>query len=441
MKRFLLQLRWVIIFVVVFTSVANIATADTYKAQRVFVYGINAAVGSGYTGAFVPPSVETIYLLAGTTNILAPRVTEIYFWPITNEYKAKWDLTNEPVQGELEILRDGKLVQHLTSIPYTLHSRSRGSETDTELITGGEAIDAHSKFIAMQKAYGEAAHAYYEAEQKWLAAVSDINKQDPTRAAVVVPPQPRQPEPIPIYSNGLSSGFSVNLSTGTYRIQLRAPDDTLVANSVRTLEVFEARRNAIGYKVLPETRWTTPDQILDPADAIIGLPSSQLYLIPHTIAEYPALPYSLLQSPQQQSPAGADWMWALGPPLTDADLVFTATGSIAKPQKMRGYRVTQKSGSQLGYSVSPFAFDPERPNLIPDISGFSVRLGNSGDAYKVIVLAASGTFLPESTRSVRVSYPPRIVPLLIPTIVPIIIGFIVIHRKHTMARLPRKLSR
>lgn len=438
LKRFVLRLRWLFIFGFVFLVIVNIASADTHKAERSFVYGINAAIATGYTGAFVPPSIETIYLRAGTTNILSPRITEIYFWPITNEYKARWDLINEPVPGKLEILRNGTLVQSLTSGPYTLQSRSRGSDTDTQLITGDEALEANTRFIGLQKAFGEASYAYYEAQQKWLAAVNDINAQELAGDSVVVPPQPRQPEPIAIYSNGVSNGFSVNLIAGTYQIQLRAPDNTIVSGGTRTLEVFEARQNAIGYKVLPETRWTTPDQILDPGDAIIGLPNSQLYLIPYAVTEYPALPYSLLQSPQQQFPAGADWLWVLGVPLNDASLLVSDGGSAAKQLKMSGYRVEQQSGVQLGYSVKPFVLDSQNPSRTPDISGFSVRLGRSGTSFTVTVLASDGAISPGSTRSVRVSYPPRLIPLLIPTLAPIVIGVSVIRRRTTTEPLLRK---
>ena len=439
LKPFAPKLRWFFLFGLVFLFGTNIAAADTHRAQRAFVYGINAAVETGYTGAFAPPSVATIYLLAGTTNILSPRITDIYFWPITNEYKASWELTNEPVIGQLEILRNDRLLQTPASSQYTLQSRSRGTATETRLIIGDEAIAAHTKFIGLQNAYGEAAHAYYDAQQKWLATVSDINKQKLSGNAVIVPPQPRQPEPIPIYSNGLSSGFPVNLIAGTYRIQLRAPDGTIVNDSARALEVFEARRTAIGYEVLPETRWTTPDQVLDPGDAIVGSPNSHLYLIPHLVTEYPALPYSLLQSPQQQSPDGAEWRWILGAPLTDVELLVTSESSPIKREQLNGYKVEQQSGAQLGYSIKPFVFDSERPGLAPDISGFSVSLKQPGDAFRIAVIARDSTTSPESTRLVRVSYPPRLFLLLIPTLVPITLGVIVIHRRRTTARLPRKL--
>src|SRR3954471_17784658 len=81
---------------------SHAARAQTPQKERAFVYGINAAVDSGFAGSFAPPGAPTLYLLAGQTSIISPRTTEIYFWSITNEYQADWSLVNEIVPGKLE---------------------------------------------------------------------------------------------------------------------------------------------------------------------------------------------------------------------------------------------------------------------------------------------------------------------------------------------------
>ena len=65
------------------------AFAQSTEAQPAFVYGINAAVPGSFVGTFAPGD-EAIYLLAGEVSVLSPRMTGIYFWPITNEYRADW---------------------------------------------------------------------------------------------------------------------------------------------------------------------------------------------------------------------------------------------------------------------------------------------------------------------------------------------------------------
>ncbi len=51
---------------------------------------------------------------------------------------------------------------------------------------------------------------------------------------------------------------------------MRSADGTIVAGSQRELVVFAPRRVAVGYNVLPETRWTTPEQVNDLSDVIVG---------------------------------------------------------------------------------------------------------------------------------------------------------------------------
>ena len=72
---------------------------DKTEKREEFVYGVNAYNGTLYQGVFHPPSVDTIYLLADTINIISPRKTLIYYWAVTNEYKADFDSMNEDIPG------------------------------------------------------------------------------------------------------------------------------------------------------------------------------------------------------------------------------------------------------------------------------------------------------------------------------------------------------
>src|SRR5262249_25772740 len=96
------------------------AQAQTAQKERAFVYGINAAFATTYLGTFAPDSAPAIYLLADQTSVISPRITEIYFWPITNEYQADWTIVNEPVPGKLEILRGGQLFTTIDPTKYSI---------------------------------------------------------------------------------------------------------------------------------------------------------------------------------------------------------------------------------------------------------------------------------------------------------------------------------
>ena len=140
--------------------------AQTTDSQRAFVYGINAAVPDNFVGTFAPPSADGIFLLAGGASVISPRFTEIYFWPITNEYRADWHALNEPVPGVLEVVKDGRVVAELTSTDYTIHFKQEGTSTTGELFLGQAAIEAEADFKARQDAFHKASSDYSRAERK-----------------------------------------------------------------------------------------------------------------------------------------------------------------------------------------------------------------------------------------------------------------------------------
>src|SRR5215212_7605393 len=122
--------------------------AQATDSQRAFVYGINAAVPDNFVGTFAPPSADGIFLLADGTSVISPRFTEIYFWPITNEFRANWSALNEPVPGVLEVVSNGRVVAELAPIDYTILFSQEGTTTTAELFLGQVAIDAEANFRA-----------------------------------------------------------------------------------------------------------------------------------------------------------------------------------------------------------------------------------------------------------------------------------------------------
>ncbi|MCD6058037.1 MAG: hypothetical protein K0Q89_1567, partial [Thermomicrobiales bacterium] len=110
--------------------------AQTTDGERAFVYGINAAIPGNFVGTFAPPSADAIFLLADGTSVISPRFTEIYFWPITNEFRADWSALNEPVPGVLEVVSNGRLVAELTPTDYTILFSQEETTTTAELFLG-----------------------------------------------------------------------------------------------------------------------------------------------------------------------------------------------------------------------------------------------------------------------------------------------------------------
>jgi len=417
-----------------------VVRAQEPQHQRAFVYGINAALENTYTGSFAPPSVPTLYLLADQTSILSPRMTEIYFWAITNEYKASWELLNEPVAGTLEILQDGQVVRQTEPTSYTLHYQTHGSEVGAQLFMGPDADAAQARFSAEQQRYQTALSAYYKAQLDWTAAADAANQQAQKGQKVTVPPAPRPPEPISVTSNGVNQGIPVKLPAGSYQLRLRGRDGAIVPDSTRALVVFGRRRAAIGYMVVPETRWTTPDQVDDLSDVIVGTPNSQIYLIPHIAQEFPAHAYTLLQDPQQQVGETTEWAWVMGASVTTGDLEIVAAGQPPERRALMPYRVTQVAGTTLGYQIQQFVPDQQQPNAVPDLIGYPIHIDQPGSGFEIRMVSPQGEVLAGSSRLVRT---PSVTPLsllLLLSAVPLAVGAAVIVRRRMQLRLPRNLA-
>ena len=371
--------------------------AQATETQRSFVYGINAAVPGSYVGTFAPNS-DAIYLLAGEISVISPRITDIYFWPITNEYRADWRAYNELVPGTLEVLRGSTLASELAPTDYTIHFRQSGEETSAELFLGQAAADAEAEFRARQQSFQEASRAYNDAERAWMQAADEANRKRAAGEEAELAPPPEPPDPIGVFSNGLNQGMPIELQPGSYRVRLRSPEGTIVPGSERDLVVFAARRTGVGYSVVPESRWTTPLTSSAPSDVIFGSAGTNLYLEPRMTREYPARSWALLQNPQRDGASGG-WEWVSGERITEGTLEVERAGQPAAEQSLTAYQVRQIPGTQLGYEVAPFDAAAADGDL-PAFEAFPLRLESAGDEYQVRLVAPDGAVMAGSERQV-----------------------------------------
>ncbi|MCB0029681.1 MAG: hypothetical protein KDE28_17330, partial [Anaerolineales bacterium] len=96
--------RWSLVLLFLLLLAPTLVLAQATDRQDAFVYGVNAGIPDAVVGTFAPPAVDTIYLMSTETSILSPRITNIYYWPITNDYRASWNVRNDVVEGDLEIV-------------------------------------------------------------------------------------------------------------------------------------------------------------------------------------------------------------------------------------------------------------------------------------------------------------------------------------------------
>ncbi len=376
---------------------------EAIDRQRSFVYGINAGIPDAVIGTFAPPTVDTIYLMSTETSIVSPRITSIYYWPITNDYRASWGILNEVVEGELEIISGLQTVETIEQVTYTIHFfQGRGSSSKPTLFIGEEAEVANAQFEADQIAYRDAVWAYEDARQAWLDAAREAQKKgvDPN----LFPEGPIEPPAPTTFSTGLNSGFPIKLDPGNYRIRTRAADGSIVPKSERDLVVFSPRRTAVGYEVIPEQRWTFPEQSNDLEGAILGRENSSVYLKPFVSREYPAVSYARLQDPQDVSTGQVgEWTWVAGEPIDNAVLEQVNNGQVLGQIPLQPYTVKQSPGGRLGYEILEYNSNTPFETPRVDFVAYRLPLESNNRNFSVQLRTDDETLLLGSNRAVRVA--------------------------------------
>lgn len=416
-----------------------LARAQAPEQEEAFVYGINATVPGAVYGSFAPPVVEDIYLLADQTSVISPRRTRVYFWPITNEFRAAWSQLNETVDGVLEIVQDGRVIETIDSEAYTIHFTAEAGTGRPQLYVGEEALAADDQFEAMQAAYEQAARQYEREREQWLANAREAQAagQDPSQLA----PAPEPPAAFNLFSTGLNEGFPINLAPGEYQVRTRLPNGDIVPGSERNLHVFAPRRTAVGYEVIPESRWTFPEQVDDLSDAILGESDSVIYLRPRVAREYPALAYERLQNPQYAGDAeGAEWVWIgdeTDSTLDEGVLEVVRNGEVVDRIAEQPYFVKQVVGRELGYEIVPYG--PDTPDETPriDFAGYKLALSGNMDQFEIRLRSVSDELFVGSSRQVRVSPAVQLPVLLLIALLPLLVGLIILLWRRRKTRLVR----
>lgn len=410
-----------------FALLAPLSVSAQEDVERIesFVYGINASVPGAVVGTFAPPIVDEIYLLTGYTSILSPRRTNIYYWPITNEYRAAWSSLNEGVEGTLEVLQGGEVLTTLERTPYTIHFSQGEGAPKPQLYTGDEAFAADERFLAEQEAYRQATIAYQEAREAWLeeARQAQARGEDPQARS----PAPEPPPVFNTFSTGVNLGFPLDLEEGSYQIRTRRPDGEIVPDSVRDLVVFGPRRTGVGYEVIPEKRWTFPEETNAPSDAILADPDSVLFLKPHIAREYPALAYERLQDPQYKGSGGSsEWSWESGEFLEEGILEIARGGEVEERVPLQAYFVKQNPGKEFGYEIWPY--DPNTPELTPraDFVGYRIDISSDRPPTELRLRSADNEIMVGSPRAIRMAEQNPLPYLLLIALVPVLLGTVII---------------
>lgn len=314
-----------------------------------FVYTTNHFDGLDYSSSLVPTTVDSMYMLADIDNAITPRFTSLYYWPLTSEYKADWEKINVVLDGMLEIMKNNSLVAEIPQTDYVIQYDNFDKANTLKLYSGEAAVNKYDEFIELRKQYRDDLFAYDKAMTEYRAEIEKALKarQEGTNTEVQLPSQPAAPKDLSLFSTNMLRGYIVNLPEGVYTLRLRLPDGTIQPGSEKSLQVFTAIEEGIGYEIISSERWTTPDYSHSTRETIYTVAGKQLYLKPFWQRKYNEKLYTRMNNPQDTTSRTDRTVWIPSAEKVQGALRLEDGKSI----EMEGYRVVQTAGSALGYEI------------------------------------------------------------------------------------------
>lgn len=385
------------------------AQAPMMKEQM--VYKLRLFNGKDYQDSFCPPAEDTLYLIADTHNVFHPKMTLIYYWPITRRYMAGFKTLNETVNGILEIVQGGKVVQELQPRTYTFFLAKGWYAGMSEIILDKKAKEQYEEYQQAVKNYTDQLKTYHDKKQVYQKEMNDffartreqqklgMNSTQNVRIPIPQePPFPRAPE---FYVQEPGEAFVINLPAGRYEIRLRASDGVLIEGSEKRLVSFTHRRSGkIGYEVISAKRWTMPETSSDSAEVIYFVGKNTLFYRPYIQTEYNHLYYSKLLDPQNDGYPEL-WRWVNIKQIEKGSLQLFKGRQLIASIEEKPYYVQQIPGPELGYTIIDYE-EKKFPGRAPSLVGYRVELQPERGEYHIQVVDATGTIVPGSMRGLRV---------------------------------------
>ena len=379
--------------------------------------------GLEYRRVAYPRQADTVRVLADTPIIFDARRTQVYFWPLTREYLADFTTLNEPISGTLEIVSAGGEVRRIAPRRYSLWYQNGVAGGRAELLLDEIAQQAYDTYVREARAAVEAARAFEQRRAEHHARAQAWLRQAAARVNPLPPPPPEfiesEPPPYRPYASEIEEAPVVSLPPGEYRVRWRGPDGTVIPQSERRMMSFAPRRRAVGYRIMPENRWTQPETSFDPDETLYLNGNAALFLQPVVVEEYNAALYARLHRPQTlEAPDPALHVWVPRGSVEGARIAVWRDREQLSTISEVPYRVAQRAGSGFGYTIEPF--EQQGSALQPDF--LAMRLPpDPGSVSSLSVIGPDGAELPGSRREVRavrtgldpMVYAPAMLPLLL----------------------------
>lgn len=365
--------------------------AQTPDRREEVVWSVVTLRQDDYLGVFSPEETPTLYIMANTTHIFDVRRTQVYYWPIDRQYKPDWSRRNEVVEGTLELMNEsGEVLERFERTPYTIQLSSDPETNGTQLITGEQALDLYANYLARRDAYLQSVRAY----DLELAEYLDQMREDPDRTDLV---EPQSPEPFLEAMNQPNSGFMLNLAPGRFQIRAVDSNGSPVAGSARELISITPRGAGVGYRVIPESKWTVPGNSETFAKIIYHSTETRtLYLQAHAVREYNQREFARTTNPQETDSFANGWLWVFDPnQIENVNIEMLTDGTWSAPILPEDFTVQQSAGSALGYHIRPHNPSDQRS---PDFRGYQVNLPASARNIRIRLVDSNGKVVNGSER-------------------------------------------
>jgi hypothetical protein len=412
--------------------------------EEQMVYGLRLFNGKGYSSSFCPPSENTLYIIADSDNVFLPKMTLVYYWPITRRYRAAFKSLDKQIEGVLEILQNGKIIQKLKLRKYTFLFTKGWYSGKSVILLDDESREKYKEYRAnledyfkRLKTYNIQRKAYHNKLEKILDEIAKREKSVKTAeqfGPIEIPQEPEPPSRPKYFVEEIKEQFVVNLPIGKYNIRLRGPDGKIIEESEKKLISFTYRRSGqVGYEIIPEKRWTRPMVSSDPSEIIYLEGKNTLFFKSFFQLEYNDFLYAKLNDPQNDGHPEI-WNWVPVKQVQQGTLQVLRNNQVIENIEEKPYYVQQIPGPELGYKIIEYQ-KSMFPDRTPSYVGYKLTFVPEVRSCRIQLLDDHGKPIPGSIRELRAVEVNKIKILYISAVIlPLAVGTSVI----ILRRLKRK---
>ncbi len=416
--------------------------AQAPEMKENMIYAVGAFVGKDYTGTFVREEADTVYLIANESNFLNARKTLIYFWPITQEWKADYDTLNENfLNGKIEVTDSSGKTQIMEPVGYTYYNSPGEYEINWQVFLDAAADEEFAKYQKMMEDYYKAMDEFnqkqMQAEIDFNALIADIGKKREAGEDITVLVEKAQryadegigdpPGRPGYYVRPVEKAFHFNMDPGEYRIRFLTESGEVMEGSDKKVILHKKRReNGIGYDVIPADKWTRPETSQGPSSVLYIDGSTDLFLRPFFQDEFNDLLYSkTIRNDAKGNPELMTWVKIQQVPKPRIEMILPKNKTVSLEEKP--YYVEQIKGSALGYKIVPFDAEGKHKDREPSLMAYHIPMGKDASVIKLRLQDKAGERLAGGERQIRVvSRSSTLLLSLILAFVPLVVMIVVL---------------